>query len=113
MPFLEIPGARLWYTDTGGPLPPVVFVHPAAGTSESWHNQVAVFAGAGFRCVTYDLRGWGQAPQLPDASDAGYLSDDLEALVVGLGLTRFSLVAAAYGGFGGLDYALRFQDTRL
>jgi pimeloyl-ACP methyl ester carboxylesterase len=41
------------------------------------------------------------------------LSDDLAALVDGLGVGRFCLVAAAYGGFGGLDYALRFQDARL
>src|SRR5207237_1440605 len=33
-----------------------------------------------------------------------------EALTQRLGLDRFLLVAAAYGGMGALDYALRFQD---
>jgi pimeloyl-ACP methyl ester carboxylesterase len=113
MAFLDIPGARLWYTDSGGAGQPVVFVHPAAASSAGWSKQVGVFSAAGYRCVTYDLRGWGRSVPLSDAPDAGFLSDDLEALVDGLGLQRFCLVAAAYGGFGALDYALRFQSTRL
>jgi pimeloyl-ACP methyl ester carboxylesterase len=38
------------------------------------------------------------------------MSDDLAALVDHLQLTRFVVVGAAYGGFGALDYALRFPD---
>ena len=108
MPRLDVPHAQLWYEDTGGDGAPVVFVHPAAGSSESWQNQVPAFVAAGYRCITYDLRGWGRSRQLPDAPDVGHLSDDLEALTQGLGLERFTLVGAAYGGMGALDYALRF-----
>ncbi|SRR6266508_3630911 len=110
MPFVDIPGARIWYQDSGGHGTPVVFVHPAAASSECWVNQVPALTAAGFRCVTYDLRGWHRSKPLPDAPDPGCLSDDLEALVQGLGLGRFVLVAAAYGGFGAFDYALRFPD---
>jgi pimeloyl-ACP methyl ester carboxylesterase len=110
MAFMDIPGARLWYTDSGGARPPVVFVHPAAASSACWVNQVDAFVAAGYRCITYDLRGWGRSTQTADAADTGYLSADLAALVDRLGLERFSLVAAAYGGFGALDYALRLQD---
>jgi pimeloyl-ACP methyl ester carboxylesterase len=38
------------------------------------------------------------------------MSDDLLALVNHLRLDRFTLIAAAYGGFGGLDFALRFPE---
>jgi pimeloyl-ACP methyl ester carboxylesterase len=65
---------------------------------------------AGYRCITYDLRGWGKSRQPDPLADPGYLSDDLEALTQALGLGRFLLVAAAYGGMGALDYALRFPD---
>ena len=109
MPFLAVTGARLWYTDSATGGVPVVFVHPAAGTSESFALQVEPFTAAGYRCITYDLRGWGKSLAL-DEADPGALSDDLAALVDGLGLARFVLVAAAYGGFGGLDYALRFPE---
>src|SRR5262249_17327419 len=63
------------------------------------------FVAAGYRCIVYDLRGWGKSPP---GDHAGTISDDLDALVETLGLERFFLVAAAYGGFGGLDYPLRF-----
>src|SRR6185312_15465576 len=39
---------------------------------------------------------------------ASALSDDLLALVDHLGLERFALVGAAYGGFGAVDFAVRF-----
>ncbi|MGE3271026.1 MAG: alpha/beta fold hydrolase [Chloroflexota bacterium] len=112
MPYADVPGARLWYEDTGGNGAPVVFVHPAAASSETWEQQLPAFVAAGYRCITYDLRGWARSRQSADASasDPGYLSDDLEALTQQLGLDRFCLVAAAYGAMGALDYALRFQD---
>lgn len=110
MPLIDIPDAQLWYDDTGGDGEPVVFVHPAAASSETWVNQVPAFTAAGYRCITYDLRGWGRSRQLPGAADAGQISTDLEALTRGLGIERFSLIGAAYGGMGSLDYALRFQE---
>jgi pimeloyl-ACP methyl ester carboxylesterase len=107
MPFVDLIGARLWFADYGGSGVPVVFVHPAATTSECWVHQVEAFSAAGYRCVTYDLRGWGKSEVDADA-DVGTMSDDLEALVHVLGLESFILIAAAYGGFGGVEYALRF-----
>jgi pimeloyl-ACP methyl ester carboxylesterase len=109
MPHIDVPGAQLWYEDTGGTGTPVVFVHPAAASSETWVQQVPAFVAAGYRCITYDLRGWRHSSQVPDAADTGQISTDLEALTQGLGIERFFLVAAAYGGMGALDYALRFQ----
>jgi pimeloyl-ACP methyl ester carboxylesterase len=38
------------------------------------------------------------------------MSDDLLALVDHLRLDTFVLIAAAYGGFGGVDFALRFPE---
>jgi pimeloyl-ACP methyl ester carboxylesterase len=88
---------------------PVVFVHPAATHSGCWSNQIPAFTADGFRCITYDLRGWHRSPTTTD-SDPGALSDDLEALREELRLESFVLVAAAYGGFGAVDYALRYSD---
>jgi 2-succinyl-6-hydroxy-2,4-cyclohexadiene-1-carboxylate synthase len=113
MPLIDVPDAQLWYEDTGGDGVPVVFVHPAAASSETWVQQVPAFAAAGYRCITYDLRGWGRSRQSADAGDTGETSTDLDALVRGLGLDRFVLIGAAYGGMGALDYALRFQERLL
>jgi pimeloyl-ACP methyl ester carboxylesterase len=104
--YLETDAARLYYEDAGAGTP-LVFVHPAAGSSASWEYQLSAFIAAGYRCVTFDARGFGRSePKAPDRM--GHASDDVLALVNALALDRFVLIAAAYGGFGGLDFALRF-----
>jgi non-heme chloroperoxidase len=109
---LEVPGTTLYYEDASGSKgTPVVFMHPASGSSQSWRFQLEPFAAQGYRCITYDLRGWARSRPTRDSTDNGCMSDDLAALVQHLNLERFVLVAAAYGGFGGLDYALRFPET--
>src|SRR5579859_3085222 len=110
MPSLQVPGAMLHYDDAGGTGWPVVFLHPASGSAASWQFQLEPFAQQGYRCITYDLRGWGRSQPLAEAADSGCMSDDLAALADTLDLSRFSLVGAAYGGFGALDYALRFPQ---
>ena len=104
MAYLEIPGARLWYLDSAAPGPAVVFVHPAAGTSASWQHQLPAFGA--YRCVTFDLRGWAKSEPRGNST----MSDDIAALADALMLDRFHLVGAAYGGFGALDFALRFPN---
>lgn len=106
MAYVELPGVHLWYHDTGGKGTPVVFMHAASGTTESWVYQLPAFAAAGYRCITYDRRGWGRSRTDPAGEQPGSVSDDLHGLVQHLGLERFHLVATAAGGIGGLDYAL-------
>jgi pimeloyl-ACP methyl ester carboxylesterase len=105
---LNVPGAGLYYRDSGGNGVPVVFMHPASGSSDSWQLQLPAFRAHGYRTITYDLRGWGLSKPQPPATDPGCMSDDLLALVDHLTLQSFILIAAAYGGFGGVDFALRF-----
>jgi pimeloyl-ACP methyl ester carboxylesterase len=110
MALLDVPGAQLFNTDSGGDGTSVVFVHPAAATSACWVNQVAAFGAAGYRCITYDLRGWGNSRATDAGADPGVMSDDLLALVRAQCREPFVLVGAAYGGFAALDFALRFPD---
>ena len=64
MPYADIPGVRIWFTDTGGVgaasdnRTPVVFLHAASGTTDSWVYQEPAFLAAGFRCIAYDRRDW-------------------------------------------------------
>jgi pimeloyl-ACP methyl ester carboxylesterase len=99
---------HLWYDDTGGSGVPVVFLHAASGTSDSWEPQLPAFTAAGYRCITYDRRGWGRSRPNAAGEQPGYVSDDLHALVAHLGLERFHLATTAAGGIGGLDYALTY-----
>jgi pimeloyl-ACP methyl ester carboxylesterase len=108
MTVLPVPGGSLYFEDAGGDGYPVVFLHPASGSSQSWQFQVPAFADDGYRCITYDLRNWGRSRS--DSADNGCFSDDLQALVEHLGLERLALVGAAYGGFGAVDYVARFPE---
>jgi pimeloyl-ACP methyl ester carboxylesterase len=106
MPSIELPGVQLWYHDSGGNGVPVVFMHAASGTCDSWVYQLPAFTSAGYRCITYDRRGWGRSRPDPAGEQPGNVSGDLQGLVDHLGLDRFHVAATAAGGIGGLDYAV-------
>ena len=107
MPYANIPGARLWFKETGRHGLPVVFLHAASGTSDSWGLQEPAFIEAGYRCVAYDRKNWGRSESI---TQAGSAADDLEALARYLGLDRFHLVCSALGGIIGLDYTVEYPD---
>jgi pimeloyl-ACP methyl ester carboxylesterase len=104
----ELPGVRLWYTDTGGSGVAVVFVHAATGSSRVWEYQLPAFTSGGYRVVTYDRRGFGRSTVDPAGPQPGTGADDLLALASHLGLDRFHLVGTAAGGIVALDFALSF-----
>lgn len=108
MPHVDLPGVHLWYQDTGGAGIPVVFLHAASGTCASWVYQLPVFTAAGYRCITYERRGWGRSQPTATGPQPGHASDDLHGLVQHLNLARFHLVATAAGGIVALDYAAEY-----
>ena len=110
MPYLELPGVRLWFEESGGEGVPVIFLHAASGTFESWIYQLPSFIQAGYRCITYDRRGWGRSQPIGTTGQPGCGSLDLHGLVEHLGLDRFHLLATAAGGIVALDYALTYPE---
>ncbi len=110
MTYAELPGVRLWYTDTGGDGTPVMLLHAASGTTDSWVYQLPAFTDAGFRCIAYDRREWGRSITVPGGEQPGHASDDLHALVGQLDLDRFHLVGTAAGGIVALDYAISHPE---
>lgn len=111
MAFVEVDGARIWYNDAGGGGPLIVLLHAAAGHSECWDvSQVPAFTAAGFRVLTYDLRGFGKTEAEPGQGNQGSIAGDLESIVTKLGLPPFFLVATAYGGFGAVEFSLDNPD---
>ncbi len=110
MPYLSLPGVELWYEDAGGPGTPVVLLHAASGTCESWEYQVPAFATAGYRCITYDRRTWGKSEATNPEHQPGFAGDDLHALIEHLSLERAHLVGTAAGGIPSLDYALTHPE---
>jgi pimeloyl-ACP methyl ester carboxylesterase len=109
--YADVPGARLWYVDTGGSGEAVVLLHAMTGTHESWSPQLPVLAAAGFRVIAYDRRGSGKSQADPSTGpQPGTTGDDLQALADHLKLSRFHLVGVAAGGFAALDYAAWYGE---
>lgn len=110
VPYLPLPGVDLYYEDTGGGGVPVVFLHALTGTADSWVHQLPSFTAAGYRCVTYDRRGWARSRPHGSRDHAEVGSDDLHTLVEALSLDPLHLVATAAGGIVAIDYALTHPD---
>src|SRR5580693_6756531 len=101
---VDVPGAQIFYKDSGGPGVPVVFLHAFTGSADVWEHQIPAFTRAGYRFIAYDRRGFGRT--VADANGpASTGADDLRALADHLKFDKFHLVGTAGGGFVALDFA--------
>ena len=107
----DIPGAKLWYMDTGGSGVPVVFLHPASGSVRIWKYQIPAFTAADYRFIAFDRRDFGRTIIDPSTGpQPGTAADDLNALLNYLGVDRAHLVGSAAGGGVALDFAVSFPQ---
>ena len=110
MAFVETDqGFRLYYEDTGGHGPVVLFLHGAGGNHLSWWQQVPVFAEE-YRCITADQRGFGQSPDVPGGPGPAALATDALALLDHLQIRRAAIVAQSMGGWAAVGAALRAPE---
>jgi pimeloyl-ACP methyl ester carboxylesterase len=109
--YADLPGVRLWYTDSGGTGAPLVLLHANTGNADSWTPNIPGLASAGYRVIAFDRRGWGRSMADSDTgAQPGTIAGDLDALADHLGLDRFHLVGIAGGGFAAYDYVLSHPE---
>ena len=111
MAFMTKDGFRLYYEDTGGNAPAIMFLHGAGGNHLSWWQQVPVF-GEEYRCVTVDQRGFGQSPDVSGGPGPAALATDAIALLDHLGIARAALVAQSMGGWAARPCRRRSDSGR-
>src|SRR5579859_2888573 len=93
--YAELPGVKLWFTDTGGAGVPIMLLHANTGTSAVWTDQVTRFSQAGYRVIAFDRRGWGKSIANPATGpQPGSIAGDLDALADYLKLTNFICLAS-------------------
>jgi 3-oxoadipate enol-lactonase len=109
MSFMTQNGFRLYYEDTGGDAPVVLFLHGAGGNHLSWWQQVPAFADE-YRCVTVDQRGFGQSPDVSGGPGPAALATDAIALLDHLGIARAALVAQSMGGWAAAGAAVQAPE---
>jgi pimeloyl-ACP methyl ester carboxylesterase len=104
--YAQLPGVKLWFTDSGGAGLPIVLLHPNTGTVAIWEPQIAGFSQAGYRVIAFDRRGSGKSMADPTSGpQPGSIAGDLDTLMNFLQLGTFHLLGVAGGGFAALDYA--------
>ncbi|MGH8445100.1 MAG: alpha/beta fold hydrolase [Solimonas sp.] len=110
MPQIEANGQRLFYTDTGGSGPVVVFSHGLLMDHEMFAPQIEALRGQ-YRCIAWDERGHGGTAGDTLAPFNYYDSaDDLAALLTALGVERAVLAGMSQGGYLSLRCALTHPE---
>ncbi len=108
MPFATINDHRLYYQDSGGSTPAVIFSHGFCLDHSMWDAQVAALSGA-FRCITWDERGHGMS-DCRGPFDFYDSASDLVGLLDHLGVEKASLVGLSQGGFLSQRAAVGYPD---
>jgi pimeloyl-ACP methyl ester carboxylesterase len=107
--FVDVPGAKIFYKDSGGRGVPVVFLHAFTGSADVWEHQIPAFTRAGYRFIAYERRGFGRT--VADANGPASTGvDDLLTLADRLKIDKFHILGTAGGGFVALDFALTYPQ---
>lgn len=107
--YATVPGAKIFYRDTGGNGTPVVLLHAATGSVRVWDYQIPALTAAGYRVIAFDRRGWGRT-EIVDNAAPSTAADDLAALLDQLHVDRAHIVGTAAGGFVALDFVLSYPQ---
>ena len=109
--FIETNGIRMHLAEQGtGPL--VVLLHGFPETWQSWRQQMAALAEAGYHAVAPDMRGYGQtdAPADVAAYTTLHLVGDVVGLLDALGAERAAIVGHDWGAAVAWQVALLRPD---
>lgn len=98
-------GARFHVAELGeGPL--VLFLHGFPQFWWAWRHQLVALAGAGYRAVAMDLRGYGASDKPPRGYDPFTLTGDIAAVIKSLGERDAIVVGHDWGGYLGWTLAV-------
>src|SRR2546427_4810403 len=61
--YADLPGVRLWYTDSGGSGVPVVLLHANTGNADRWEDKIPGLVEAGELGLAFYRRGGGGADE--------------------------------------------------
>lgn len=104
--FIVVPGGRLKAAAEGDG-PPIVLVHSAVVDMRSWDAVVPLLAGAGYRVITYDTRGFGEST----TEDVAFSNRaDLLAVLDAAGARQAAVVGNSRGAMIALDTILETPD---
>src|SRR5688572_5908296 len=106
-------GVKLHYEEAGSGTP-LVFVHEFAGDLRSWELQMQHFSRL-YRCIAYNARGYppSEVPQDAERYSQDRATDDIRAVLDGLGIEKAHIVGLSMGAFATLHFGIRYPDRAL
>ena len=115
MPYVKTTGAsatEIYYQDLGKGQP-VVLIHGWPLSHRMWEGQVTALTEAGYRCIAYDRRGFGDSGKPDTGYDYDTFASDLNDLMVQLDLRDAVLAGFSMGGGEVVRYIGRYGAERV
>ncbi|XP_028775551.1 uncharacterized protein LOC114732438 [Neltuma alba] len=97
--FVDVGGLKLHVAEIGTGPKVVVFLHGFPEIWYSWRHQMIALAGAGFRAIAPDYRGYGLSDPPPEPEKAAFsdIVSDLLRMLDALDLSKVFLVGKDFG----------------
>lgn len=116
MPFITNKSAKetvdIFYEDYGSGQP-VILIHGWPLSRKSWEHQVWKIVESGFRCISYDRRGFGISSSPWGNYDYSALASDLHTIIEELDLNDCIIVGFSMGGGEVVRYFTDFGSKRI
>jgi pimeloyl-ACP methyl ester carboxylesterase len=110
MAMIRVNGTSVYYEDTAGGGPPILFSHGLLWNTALFAPQIAALRDR-YRCIAYDHRGQGNSEDTVESSiSMDTLTADAAALIKTLRLAPVHFCGLSMGGFVGLRLAVRHPD---
>lgn len=106
MPFLTVPGARLYWKREGRDDAPALVLLNSIGTDMDLWEPVLPFLRENFALLRLDTRGHGASGAEAGDYTLSMLAGDVLAVADAAGIGRFSLAGVSLGGMIGMELAL-------
>jgi pimeloyl-ACP methyl ester carboxylesterase len=106
--FVPVPGGRLFVVDEGPrDGAPIHLLHAGIADLRSWDAVAPLLAGAGYRVIRHDARGFGRS----ETDDVEYSErTDVIAVLDALAVGQVALVGNSMGGSNAFDTAIETLD---
>ncbi|GAC1480228.1 MAG: alpha/beta hydrolase [Gemmatimonadaceae bacterium] len=106
------PSTELYYQDLGKGQP-VVLIHGWPLSHRMWESQINALTAAGYRCIAYDRRGFGESGKPSGGYDYDTFASDLNDLMNSLDLRDATIAGFSMGGGEVARYLGRYGSARV
>ena len=108
MPWIDVNGNDIYYTEAGSGQP-IVFLHGFSSCGEAWFQQFAFF-GDTYRVIAYDSINHGHSANSPRDEEEPDRVDELEGFLTAMSIESPMLIGNSMGAATLLRWATRHPD---